>query len=127
MAIPSATMAPSAAPEAMNSGRRATTPFGRRNGCSTYLHESTEIPAVTAMRPTASGTVTGLASACRASTQIGQCQRYSEYEILPTHTSAVQPSARCTTDGVETPLQRTSAVPAHGSNAAAPGKGVVAV
>src|SRR5262245_50504282 len=126
MAIPSATMAPSAAPEAMNSGRRGRTPLGRRNGCSTYLHESTEIPAVTAMRPTDSGTVTGLASACRASTQIGQCQRYSEYEIFPTHVSGVQPSARCTTVGVETPLAGPSGVPAHGSNAAAPGNGVVA-
>ena len=60
-------------------------------------------------------------------TMSGQCQRYQEYDQSPTATMGRTARPRLTMDPSCDPAMRTSAVPATGSSAMYPGKGMTSV
>ena len=58
---------------------------------------------------------------------IGQCHRYSEYEISPMKTTGREASREPTSDDPVSPAAMIRTAPRQGSVAASPGKGVPAL
>src|ERR1700726_1179849 len=101
-----------------------------RNGNSTNFQDSVATPSDKRMHM--SFAILGDAPLPKVdcmpwNTMIGQCHRYSEYEIKPMETNGLNESARMKRVSPDRPAQITRAVPRHGRRAEAPGNGVTGV